>query len=122
MIYSWDDELPEDQRVHTLDSISKCEFHQALSDSEAYDSVLKENQIKNNVLGHVQENYPDLVDVKSDGSKELKLGYAYDWSFDVDRILQAEIIGVDKATAQAISDSVALDVKIDSEKVDVKIP
>lgn len=118
--YTWDDSVAQEDRVHSLSTIQKCAFHQSQSDSTAFASVNDENITKNQVLGHVLENYPLLVDEKADGSKELKLGYHYDWSFDDQRKLQAEIIGADKATAQAIAASVEAD--LGAGKVDVKIP
>lgn len=119
--FSWDDSIPSESRVHTLHSlVTKCAFHSALSDQSGYDAVKDENIIKNSVLGHVLETYPTLVDVAADGSKELKDGIEYEWSFDVNRKLQADFTGVDKATAQAIQASV--DLEIGADKVDVKIP
>lgn len=52
--YDWDDTLPEDERVHTLNTIQKCKHHDSLDDASAYDQVLNgENRLKNYVLSDI---------------------------------------------------------------------
>lgn len=117
---SWDDAVPVDSIVHTMASIKKCSIHDPLADADAYAAVKDENTTKNVVLGHIHENHSDIVDVNIDGSKSLKEGIVYDWSFDQSRKLQVDVKGVDKATAQAIAVTISSELGIG--KVDVKIP
>lgn len=107
--FQWDDAVAEDSRVHSLSSIEKCEFHQALSDADAFVAVKDENVTKNQVLGIVHTEHPDLVDSKADGSTVLKEAYEYAWSFDENRKLQVEIKGVDDAKSDAINASIEAD-------------
>ena len=118
---SWDDEVSAESRVHTLTTIQKCALHQAAADADAFAAVNDENTTKNKFLGMVHENHPELCDVDAKtGAVSLKSDYEYKYSFDENRKLQAEIVGVDKATAQAIAASA--EVALGEEKVDVKIP
>lgn len=113
----WDDEVSSENRTHSLNSIEKCEFHQALSDADAHAAVLDENVTKNQVLGIVHADHSDLVDSKPDGSVALKSEYEYVWSFDENRKLQAEITGIDDVKSDSIKASI--DAELGSGKVEV---
>lgn len=64
--YTWDDTVPQDQRVHTMSKVTRCMFHQALPHIDAYKAVHDENQSKNKALARVIESFPALkaVDIK----------------------------------------------------------
>lgn len=116
--FSWDDlASPRIEAIHSF--VSKCPFHVGETDVDAYTNIKAENTVKNSALGHVLKTYPALVDVKADGAV-LKDGISYEWSFDVDRKVQADFIGVDKATAILIQES--LNLELGDGKVIVKIP
>lgn len=118
IIYQWDD---SDIQTVTLDSMPhKCEFHENLSDQDAYNAVRTENVTKNQVLGHVLENHPSLVEDDGKGNKELKDGIEYDWSFDANRKLNVDFKGADKPSAEAIKDG--LDQLFGVDVVNVNIP
>jgi hypothetical protein len=109
--YEWDDSVPADQRVHNYKHIIKCEAHKNEADDKvAFDKVNDENKTKNRVLGHILDNFPALVDTVVDEaggeSKVLKPGLKYDWSFDNQRKLQIDVIGVAPAQKAAIVNSV----------------
>lgn len=115
--FSWDDQLAIEDRIHSLSSIEKCQFHQPLTDADAYIAVKDENVTKNQVLGIVHTEHADLVDAKVDGSVALKEEYEYVWSFDENRKLQAEFKGVDDAKSDAIK--VSIDAELGAGKVEV---
>lgn len=58
--HTWDDSAPQEERVHTLDTIQKCAFHQADDDDVAYQNVLDENITKNGAIGFLKSNHPEL--------------------------------------------------------------
>lgn len=102
--YSWDDTVSQDQRVHTPVKITHCKDHQSLksqSTQAAFDAIMKENQSKNMVLHHVLENFPEVVATTTNDegtqTKKLKAGCQYNWSFDQNRNLQVEVVGLPQA-------------------------
>ena len=96
--YTWDSESTEANRTHTLSTISKCSIHQAQSDSTAYTTVLDENPRKNITLGLCMDNGPAaLFDTNTDGSKQLKNGISYNFSFSgtaPNRVLTISFTGI----------------------------
>lgn len=121
--YEWDDTSPLEERIHTHKSIIKCEHHATIDDNiEAHEKVKNENSSKNKVLGHILENFPEVVEEVTDKdgviTKELKGGIKYEWSFDENRELVAGLTGVTakintdiKASLDAIPDGVKLKLK-----------
>ncbi len=42
--YTWDSDLPEDKRVHTVHSVNTCKEHKLLTDpAEAFEVIKKKN-------------------------------------------------------------------------------
>lgn len=111
--YEWDDSVPAEERVHTpVESVTThdgrviprhvCAVHagtieNAGKEVEHHDKIKEENTRKNQVLGHILENSPDLTELvqKEDGSmvKEFKKGLAPEWSFDASRNLKVSLKG-----------------------------
>lgn len=73
IIYQWDSDLPDDQRVHTpipggIDSNGKpilpiiCDLHSELSTDHVkhHDIVVSENQMKNVIVNKFLEQNPEL--------------------------------------------------------------
>lgn len=76
--YSWDPEVPEGKREHTLVKAEVCETHRALGHTESkthFDAVVEENQRKNSTFMLAVESEPELTTAD------------YEWSFDADRNL-----------------------------------
>ena len=73
--YTWDDTIPQDQRVHTMRSVVPCAIHVGQAEPEAYQNVLSENQSKNMAIGLLVLNVPTLKDRASEVI----------WSFNIDR-------------------------------------
>lgn len=119
--YDWDDSVDAKDRTHVLNKITRCPFHENLAKNAAYSAVLDENQTKNKVHGLVVENFPELVnEVKNpDGSisKQLKPEIKFNFSFDVDRKLQVELVGATETHKTKLKDLV--DTKIAAEKADI---
>ena len=107
--YEWDDELPQDQRTHTiLEVIKGCSHHQGTKE-EVYDKVKDENMTKNRVLGEIMGSLPALVEEVTDSegnvSKRFKKGMEPKWSFDENRQLQIELVSSEKAQLKTILDA-----------------
>jgi len=79
--YTWDDTLTEDQRVHTLKTISKCSNHSALNDDTAYSSVLEENPRKNIAHQLVMDNGPTSLSDLINGTRQLKPTISLQYTF-----------------------------------------
>lgn len=79
--YEWDSEQNEDERVHKFKSIvGVCPDHTSLSGDGLFQSVLKENRMKNMLLPEIQNIVPDF-----DNDKHYK------WSFDKTRTLKVNL-------------------------------
>lgn len=111
--YTWDSDLPVEQRVHTYsNTIKDCPEHSGLGNT-IYDVILDENQRKNKVYGELIKISGIGEDViQDDGTtvKQLVKGVTYDWQFDVDRNLEVMVIGAnlkvgDKNILQSFADS-----------------
>jgi hypothetical protein len=71
--YEWDTDEPEDRRVHNFSKVIKaCEAHNRIVPPNTtaqeqlkriYDTVLEENQRKNQALGRALETRPELADI-----------------------------------------------------------
>lgn len=120
--YRWDDEVAQDERVHELESIQKCIHHQNETDDNAYSLVKDENVTKNQSLGVILENNPDISEDVLDENdkiigKQLKDGFVYNWSFDQDRKLNIEIPDLSSDKKVEIKDQ--LDSALGVDKVSV---
>lgn len=101
--YSWDDSVPQEDRVHALINRVSCKFHAKDDDETGYQKVVEENSTKNVAYGHLLDKMPDLTrDVmEADGStsKQVKPEYKFDYEFDKDRQLVVTVTGLDAAKA-----------------------
>jgi len=79
--YTWDNEVPEDQRIHTLKTISKCSVHNALDDATAYSTVLDENPRKNIAGQLTLENGPNILYDVVNGTRQLKPNLTFQFTF-----------------------------------------
>jgi hypothetical protein len=83
------------QTLVSTKALTVCPFHNG-----DHDLVLDENQTKNKVLGKIIELHPELtVDIIEKGQvvgRELKDTIEYKWSYDQNRNLEVEFVGVDK--------------------------
>jgi len=79
--YTWDSTVSEDQRVHTLNTISKCPQHQALSDNIAYSTILDENPRKNIAHQLILDNGPNILYDIINGTRQLKPNLAFQFTF-----------------------------------------
>ena len=64
-----------------------------------------ENQGKNKAIGKIMEDVDmadDVVDEKGNVTKKFKPGKDVKWSFDANRVLELDIIGVDEAKKQSL--------------------
>lgn len=77
IVYEWDDTVPQEERTHTLFSVSKCPHHQGDINATAYQKVLDENQSKNQAVGLIINNIEKIK------GKEDEIT----WRFDDDRNL-----------------------------------
>lgn len=76
----WDDEVPAEERVHTVSKVvKKPEHFKSATDKQIFETVLAENQSKNRVIGQLKKEL-----VLSD-EEEVK------WSLDEERKLHVEI-------------------------------
>ncbi len=98
--YSWDSEMPEDDRVHTVTTVhNACVHHKNIEKTEHFNKVVGENTSKNKVYGVLLENFPELTEEDEQGNKRLKKGIEYKWSFDADRKLNVDIVGAQVSKA-----------------------
>jgi hypothetical protein len=73
--YQWDQDVPQEERVHTPYAIVKqCQYHKALSLQAHYDVLQDENPRKNKMIGHLMEQHGLKLE-------EIK------WNYDAQRVL-----------------------------------
>lgn len=79
--YSWDDSVPQDQRVHTyVSSDFLCKDHAPMVNSNtAYNSTLEENQRKNTALQHLIDNFPAQLSSTGAAAGSLKDGLTFNY-------------------------------------------
>jgi len=96
--YSWDTDLPADQRVHILSqTVRKCEVHQDLDGTDHYAAVRKENMSKNIYISAIKDVYADAN---------------VDWSFDDKRKLVLDVKSASTIDVAILMDKIGADVKI----------
>lgn len=109
MVYEWDRDLPDIQRVHTVTQIKKrCSEHPSqatTSDQQHYDRVLEESQRWNFTLGTALDNLTSqLADVDvATGSLTLKKNITFNWSFTgtfPNRVCTISFIGISLTNQQ----------------------
>ena len=102
--YQWDADEPVETRTHTATNVVTCPAHSGTT-VEVHTKLLKENQGKNKAIGKIMEDVDmadDVVDEKGNVTKKFKPGKDVKWSFDANRVLELDIIGVDEAKKQSL--------------------
>jgi len=118
--YSWDNSVPADQRTHTLSSISKCSFHNSLSDIAAYNTVTEENPRKNIAYQLILDNGPAALSDLIDGTRQLKAGITINltWSGTApNRVVTISYTGITLTTNQKNSIQTFLNNRFGAGKV-----
>jgi hypothetical protein len=114
--YAWDDAVPDDQRVHTPESLTPCAEHAGVRDvNDGHAIVTAENQSKNVAVSAVAAalgwqpavRHPRVPDVILTPEVNPEFApHAVPWSFDASRVLgiDATALGVDPTI---VSDAVS---------------
>lgn len=80
--YTWDTDQPSETRTHNLETVvNKCSRHSILSNTDVYTNVKEENTRKNQSLQTLVDNMIELANTNPDGSKVLKDGITFNWSW-----------------------------------------
>lgn len=104
--YSWDDSIPLDNQTFPVANIiKKCDQHTALSTKESiYSAVKEENTRKNITYQGILDNGPtSLYDLQADGSRTLKNGITFSWTWSgtaPNRVLTITYTGITLTTNQ----------------------
>lgn len=120
--YSWDDSVPQDQRVHThVSSDVLCSFHQGLADAKtAYDTVIEENTRKNISLQHLIDNFPAQLSDTGAAGGNLKAGLTFNYSISgtaPNRVFTISFTGITLTAAQRTNIQSKLDTRFGAGKV-----
>jgi hypothetical protein len=119
--YSWDDTLSETNRVHTLSTyVNKCSAHTSLNNTQAWNAVFEENPRKNLSLGECLANGPSALFDTIDGTRQLKNGISFNWSWSgtaPDRVLTISFTGISLTTNQKNTIQTFLNNKFGANKV-----
>lgn len=116
MVMAWDDAVPVEERVHTIEVMNPCEFHLSEPDKQvAFDKVQEENRRKNDFVRQVFDNFPSLRDEAS-GGRALKEG-AVNWEFDAERNLKVEVPELTQEDLAVLETKLSEDPKIDDTRV-----
>ncbi len=90
--YEWDDEEPVETREITVKTIiKKCPVHARRGKASCFNEVLSENRRKNQAIGFLQEEIPDLVSQAEGVPPKADTV----WHFDKERNLQVHVIGTE---------------------------
>lgn len=96
--YQWDADEPAETRVHTPVRTVTCAFHTGTKE-KVYEDVKNENKNKNLVVNTVMKDADiaeDIPDGKGGTIRKVKAGKDVKWSFDANRKLEIEVLGVDQ--------------------------
>lgn len=115
--YEWDDSVAEQDRVHVPRFVQPCQFHiTEPTQNESFMKAIEENQLKNNVIRQVFDNFPELQVQDSRGGRAIKEG-AVEWSFDDNRNLKFSVPELSKAQLTVLETALVQDAGIDDSKV-----
>jgi hypothetical protein len=103
--YDWDSEATEENRTHTLKRfVNKCQAHAALgADDNIWNTVLEENPRKNVAHQLILDNGPAALSDLIDGSRRLKAGITFNFSWSgtaPNRVLTISVNGLSLTTQQ----------------------
>jgi len=112
----------DDGNATLTNTVRKCSRHSAQSDSAAYTNVKEENQRKNISYQFVLDNSPTtaLFDTQPDGTKTLKNGITFSWSWSgtpPNTVLTITYTGISLTTTQKNTIQSALNTRFGSGKV-----
>jgi len=106
--YETDTDKPDDDPIISA-VVTACEAHKNLQIGDHLSILLDENRRKNKLLSSIIHNIPSAVEEKvttqRNTIKKLKPGYQYKWSYNMDRILEVELVGfstLEKNTIQTL--------------------
>jgi len=107
--YSWDDSVPEDQRVHTpTQSVFRCVQHSQIIDGTRHqDIVLNENKLKNALYKKLVDSFPALTK-KDNAGKDALDDSKVSLIYDSDRVLRINVVGLsskEKSDFESLQDS-----------------
>lgn len=91
--YEWDTSSSEDQRMHFLKKMKRCNHHDE-QDSVAFEKVKDENKRKNRFISELVESSKEISEeVVQEGKsiKQLRKDFLYKWSFDEERNLLVDL-------------------------------
>lgn len=94
IIYEWDTDVSEDERVHTPIATTFCTHHMSLTREACFAKVTLENTTKNIILDDVQKQIPSLP------MEELT------WGFDENREFFIDTSKIDSQTALQVDNIV----------------
>ena len=98
--YKWDTDKPAEMRTHTVVRAKKCNLHSG-GMAEVYESEKTENTTKNKIVNKIMEDSEIAEDVLGEGRK-TKPGIEVKWSFDDNRKLEVEILGINQSKKDLI--------------------
>jgi len=102
--FEWDDDLPEHLRVYShFATIRKCPAHAALDGNTLYQTMLDENNRKNDLMSLAVQLKPSIRP-----PEDVSLRTIYDFYFDGSRALHITILGLnstEKTTLQGLADT-----------------
>ncbi len=105
--YTFDDELPAEQRVISFKRIEKDDdAHKDKTPQKQFDAILEENQRKNKAIKSIMDADPTLTETK-DGTVQLKQDVKIEYSYDKDRLLHLKVNNED------IAEPVTQEVKVE---------
>ena len=109
--YEWDDD-DADADAHTAKRvIVACSAHAAPAGPGPHlGLLLAENRRKNGILRRALANIPRLADQGPDGTRALKDGIEFVWSYDAARVLHVSfgglnLSGQERGSLQALADA-----------------
>lgn len=103
--YTWDNTTDENTRVHNYDNhIHICPDHLNVGPNlSGYNTMLDENQRKNNTLQHLIDNAAAQLSATGTAGGTLKNGITYNFSYTgtaPNRVLNISFTGITLTTAQ----------------------
>lgn len=98
--YTWDDSVPESERVHTPATVvAQCEFHVSVPIEEVFAAVVDENAHKNKVINEIAVSLPTYAKEETNQKGEKTVTPDLDklsWLFDENRKLVVKLKEIQK--------------------------
>jgi hypothetical protein len=116
--YTWDDTIPEDSIVLTLDQVkTRCAAHAGMANNtDVYTTVTEENSRKNLAHRNLLDNGPNIIyDIDaSSGTRVFKKGIRISWNWTgtvPNRMLTITLTGITLTTNQRNNAQTALNTR-----------